>query len=73
MLLMEIEITQNMNPRLLGLVTKGLCNMLLNSFGDSNDIEYPHIAFPLKDIDKLIVTTPQKCCKNHEKAFYGEN
>lgn len=80
LLYMGIEITEQMS---LGLVTKGLCRMLLNfmqqfsknlhySFGEgdfinsnNNDqLEYPHISFPLKDLDRLVVTkqgeTPPK-------------
>lgn len=72
-LYMGIEITQ---PMKLGLVTKGLCRMLLNfmqrfskdlhySFGEgdfstsidgNNGTEYPHIVFPLKDLDRLVIT-----------------
>jgi hypothetical protein len=80
LLFMGIEITEQMS---LGLVTKGLCRMLLNfmqqfsknlhySFGEgdfinskNNDqLEYPHISFPLKDLDRLVITkqseTPPK-------------
>lgn len=79
-LFMGIEITQQMT---LGLVTKGLCRMLLNfmqqfsknlhfSFGEgdftdsinNSQLEYPHISFPLKDLDRLVITkqgdTPPK-------------
>jgi len=69
---MGIEIAQQMK---LGLVAKGLCSMLLNfmqrlmadihySFGDSSNNEYSHIVFPLKNIDRLVITkegeTPPK-------------
>jgi hypothetical protein len=80
LLFMGIEITEQMS---LGLVTKGLCRMLLNfmqqfsknlhySFGEgdfinsnkNDQLEYPHISFPLKDLDRLVVTkqgeTPPK-------------
>lgn len=52
----------------LGLVTRGLCNMLLGfarrinsamnySYGDTENKELPHIVFPLwTSVDKMVVT-----------------
>ncbi|GMH71831.1 hypothetical protein TL16_g05758 [Triparma laevis f. inornata] len=60
------EITEG--PMNLGLVTRGLCNMLLGfarkinsamnySFGDKEQEELPHIVFPLwTSVDKMVVT-----------------
>jgi len=60
------EITEG--PMELGLVTRGLCNMLLSfarrinsamnySFGDKAQEELPHIVFPLwTSVDKMVKT-----------------
>lgn len=61
------EVTEQMK---LGLVSKGLCSILLNvvksigknmhySFGDKKSIELPHIVFPAwTSFDALVVTKP---------------
>lgn len=61
------EITKNMN---LGIITRGICGSILqfvrsinpfihHSFGDSNNLELPHITGPLWCMsDRIVVTLP---------------
>jgi hypothetical protein len=67
MLYIGAEVTERMQ---LGLVTRGLCRILLAfvrklnnfmhySFGDAKGEQLPHIVFPLwSNVDKLVVTPP---------------